>query len=285
MHTALTDALIRLALAEDIGTGDQTTQATVDASAQAVAVVTAKSELVMAGGAWFARSFDLCGEGQRGGAVSVEQCVADGQAAQPGDVVLRLSGGAWTLLAAERTGLNIVQRLSGIATLTRRYVAAVAGTGARICDTRKTSPGMRTMEKHAVRMGGGSNHRFGLDSGVLIKENHIAAAGGLRVAVERARARSPHGLRVEVEVTTLGELDEALAAGVDIVLLDNMDDATTLAAVRRVREVSAATLVEASGNMSLDRVRRVAELGVDLLSVGALTHSAPAADLSMRISA
>ncbi|MEZ4265388.1 MAG: carboxylating nicotinate-nucleotide diphosphorylase [Myxococcota bacterium] len=283
MHTALTDALIRLALAEDIGTGDRTTLATIPESARASAVVVAKSELVMAGGPWFARSFALCGEGEA--SVAVEQTVAEGQVARPGEVVLRLDGNARTLLAAERTGLNILQRLSGIATLTRRYADAVAGTGARVCDTRKTGPGMRAMEKHAVRMGGGSNHRFGLDSGILIKENHIAACGGLTRTVERARAESPHGLRIEVEVTTLAELDEALAAGVDIVLLDNMDDALTSECVQRVRAAPGRTLVEASGNLSLDRVRRVAELGVDLLSVGALTHSAPAADLSLRITA
>ncbi|MCB9728927.1 MAG: carboxylating nicotinate-nucleotide diphosphorylase [Deltaproteobacteria bacterium] len=278
MNTEATDALIRLALAEDIGTGDRTTLATIPADARAQAVVVAKAPLVVAGGVWFARSFALCG-----GDVAVQTLVADGQAAEPGTVVLRLSGGARELLMGERTALNILQRLSGIATLTRRYVDAVAGTGARICDTRKTGPGMRTMEKHAVRMGGGSNHRFGLDSGILIKENHIAACGGLTRAVERVRSESPHGLRIEVEVTTLDELDEALAAGVDIVLLDNMDDATTREAVARIRRAPGRVLAEASGNLGLDRVRRVAELGVDLLSVGALTHSAPAADLSMRV--
>ncbi len=271
------DALIRLALAEDIGTGDRTTLATVAADTPCRAVVVAKEALVFAGGPFFRRVFELLDP-----SVSVVQDVADGVAVDVGAVVLRLEGDAHSVLAGERTALNILQRSSGIATLTQRYVAAVQGTGARVADTRKTAPGMRQMDKHAVAAGGGSNHRFGLDSGILIKDNHIVACGSVAGAVEAARARSPHGLRIEVEVTDLDELDEALAAGADIVLLDNMSTPMMAEAVLRGRARSRPVILEASGNLTIERLREVAEVGVDLLSVGALTHSARAADLSMR---
>ena len=271
------DALIRLALVEDIGTGDRTTLATVDPATTCRAVVVAKEALVFAGGPWFERVFALLDP-----TVAVERLAAEGASVEEGATVLRASGSAHSVLAGERTALNILQRSCGIASLTRRFVDAVAGTGARVCDTRKTAPGSRQMDKHAVAAGGGSNHRFGLDAGILIKENHIVACGSVADAVSRARDRSPHSLKVEVEVTTFAELEQALAAGADIVLLDNMDNDQIAACVARVRAEPRPVLIEASGNLDLDRVPSVARLGVDLLSVGALTHSVRAADLSMR---
>ena len=212
----------------------------------------------------------------------------DGDAVEPGDVVLRIRGEARAILTGERTALNFLQRLSGVATLTRRYVDAVAGTGARILDTRKTTPGWRRLEKAAVRAGGGDNHRAGLYDMVLIKENHIAAAGGITAAVQRVRERNSEGLAVEVEVTSPPELEEAVRAGVDRVLLDNMGLDELRAAVALAERTAAAAgrprpELEASGNMTLERVRAVAETGVDFISVGALTHSATALDLSLLI--
>ena len=272
------EAILDLALTEDLGAGDVTTLATVPAGAHARGVVVAKAEGVVSGlevaGAVFRRVNP---------AVRFEPQVADGQRVRPGDVVAEVEGLARSLLSAERVALNLLQRLSGVATLTARHVEAVAGTRARIVDTRKTTPGLRALEKAAVRDGGGHNHRFGLGDGILIKDNHLAAVGGSgpdRVgrAVRLARERAPHTLRVEVEVTTLEEVSQALAAGADVMLLDNMD----VEAMRRAIElVSGKALVEASGGITLETVRAVAETGVDLISVGALTHSAPALDLSL----
>ena len=196
---------------------------------------------------------------------------------------MALRGNARDLLIGERTALNILQRLSGIATLTRRFVDAISGTSASIVDTRKTAPGMRAMAKYAVVQGGGSNHRFGLDSGIMVKDNHIASCGSLAEAVRRARAASPHLLKIEVEVTNPQELEEALEAQADVILLDNMSTEQLRAAVEVVARQPRRPLLEASGNLTLDRVREVAQTGVDLLSVGALTHSARAVDLSLRI--
>ena len=269
--------LIDLALEEDIGTGDQTTLATVPESTQCRAKIIAKAPLVLAGGPFFQAVFERVDA-----TVVVVQLADEGQALVAGDVAFEVNGSARSVLAAERTALNILQRLSGTATLTRAFVEAVSGTRAKIVDTRKTTPGMRTMQKHAVAMGGGSNHRYGLDSGVLIKENHIVAAGGLTQAVAAARSHSPHLLKIEVEVTTEQEFDVALAAGADVIMLDNMTTELMAELVKRARGGRPGVLLEASGNLSLERVREVAETGVDLLSVGALTHSASAADLSMR---
>lgn len=194
--------------------------------------------------------------------------------------VARLEGPLQGILAGERLALNLLQSLSGIATLTRKYVEAVRGTRARILDTRKTTPGLRALEKYAVRVGGGRNHRFGLFDGILIKDNHIRAVGSVREAVRRARSQTPHYLKVEVEVTSLEELEEALEAGADLILLDNMDLDTLKEVVRRVK---GRALLEASGGMSLERVREVAETGVDYISVGALAHSARALDLSLEL--
>ncbi len=231
---------------------------------------------MVAGSAYVARVFV-----QVDPTVRVTCHVTDGVAVEAGVTVFTIEGDAHSVLAAERTALNILQRLTGVASLTRRFVKAIEGTAARITDTRKTTPGMRAMQKAAVAAGGGSNHRFGLDSGILIKDNHIAACGSVTTAVTRARQMSPHSLRVEVEVTTLDELDEALAAGADIILLDNMSTADMREAVIRGRRRQQPVLLEASGNLTLDRVPEVAATGVDLLSVGALTHSARSADLSL----
>ena len=271
-----TDALIRLALQEDIGTGDQTTLATIEPDVTTRGVVLAKSGLVLAGMPFFVRTFELVDS-----SVEVTTLVPEGTWVDPGETVATVAGSTRAILSAERTALNILQRLCGVATLTRRYADALAGTSARVTDTRKTTPGMRVMQKYAVRMGGGVNHRMGLDSGILIKDNHIAACGSLRGAVERARQGSPHLLRVEVEAATLDEVDEALHAGADVIMLDNMTVEMMTEAVERVRSSGRAVLIELSGSLSLDKLRQVASTGVDLLSVGALTHSAPAADLSL----
>ncbi len=237
---------------------------------------------MVAGGPWVGRVFELVEP-----RVRVEQLIAEGAPAERDDEVFRLEGPLRGLLIGERVALNLLGRLSGIATLTRSFVeeveAEAPGTTARVTDTRKTTPGLRTLEKHAVRMGGGSNHRFSLSSGVLIKENHIAACGSVAEAIRRARHEVPHSLKVEVEVTGLEELGQALEAGADAVLLDNMDDRAIEAAVRRVRSEGRPVLIEASGELSLERIGRVAALGVDLLSVGALTHSARSANLSMQV--
>lgn len=270
------EAIIDLALAEDIGTGDVTTLATVPAETRARGAMIAKAEGVISGLAAAAAVFHRVDAG-----VSVVPRVTNGTAVQPKTVIAEVEGPARSILMAERVALNLVQRLSGVATLTARYVAAVAGTKARIVDTRKTTPGLRVLEKQAVRDGGGHNHRVGLSDGILIKDNHLAAIGGpdrIARAVERARAFAPHTLKVEVEVTTLEEVQQALDAGADVILLDNMD----LATMRRAVElVAGRALLEASGGITLATVRAVAETGVDLISIGALTHSAPALDISL----
>jgi nicotinate-nucleotide pyrophosphorylase (carboxylating) len=272
--SALLDSLCDRALSEDLAGGDITTAALVDESARAVARALAKTALVVAGGDVFARVFYRVDPGVR-----VEQLVADGERARPGDVLFVVEGPTASLLMAERTALNFLQRLCGIATLTAEYVNAVPpGLPLRIVDTRKTTPGLRALERAAVRAGGGKNHRNDLGSGVLIKDNHIAAAGSVTEALKRARAGTPHGSKLEVEVETLAELEEALAAGADVVLLDNFQPADIAAAVGRAR---GRALVEVSGGVTLDRVADLARAGVDVVSVGALTHSPRAADISL----
>jgi nicotinate-nucleotide pyrophosphorylase (carboxylating) len=270
------DALIRTALAEDVGRGDLTTQLTVPAGTQATATIMAKQAGVLAGMPLLEKVFRAAGDG----AVRVDALSHDGTAFAAGATLATVAGQATTLLIGERLALNLLQRLSGIATLTRQFVTSVAGTNARIVDTRKTTPGLRALEKYAVRMGGGHNHRLGLDDGILIKDNHIVAAGGIAAALGRARAGAPHTIKIEIECTTLAEVDEALAAGADAILLDNMTVEQLAAAVRRIKRRA---VVEASGGVTLQTVRAIAETGVDLISVGALTHSAPAIDLSMKI--
>lgn len=270
-------ALLRQALAEDLGQGDLTTAATVGPGQRGRArIVVKEPRIVFCGGVLLAEIFRLAGAH-----AEIASCAYEGSLLERGDDGAVIEGRLSGLLIGERTALNFLQLMSGIATMTRRYVDAVAATGARIIDTRKTHPGLRMVEKYAVRAGGGFNHRFGLDSGVLIKENHIAAAGSVGRAMERARKRVPHTMRVEIECETLAQVEEALAAGADSILLDNM----TLDDMRRARALAPAgrVLLEVSGGVTLDGVRAIAETGVDLISVGALTHSAPAVDLSMRI--
>ncbi len=273
----LVDAIVERALAEDLAGGDLTAEACVDENATARAVALAKSPLVVAGGDVFRRAFELLDP-----QVEFERVVADGAEARDRAPIWRVRGKARALLMAERTALNLTQRMSGTATAARRYVAALPpGSTTRITDTRKTTPGLRLLERYAVRCGGAHNHRDTLGSAVLIKDNHLLAAGGVTTAVRRARDRAPHTSKIEVEVATMEQLDEALAAGADIVLLDNFDDDGVRAAVKRARATARPPLLEASGGITLERIRSLAEAGVDLISVGALTHSAPAADISL----
>ena len=269
-------ALIQAAIAEDIGRGDLTTQLTVAENVRARAEIVAKQDGVIAGLPVLAKVFHTLGSTS----VTIDAHLTDGVAFVTGTTVASLNGPVSDLLAGERVALNFLQHLSGIATLTRQYVKAVAGTRARIVDTRKTMPGLRVLEKYAVRVGGGHNHRLGLDDGVLIKDNHIVAAGGVGAAVSRARRHAPHTVKIEIECTTLEQIDEALSAGADAILLDNMAPKLLAEAVRRI---GGRALVEASGGVTLATVRSIAETGADLISVGALTHSAPAVDLSMRV--
>jgi nicotinate-nucleotide pyrophosphorylase (carboxylating) len=278
MLSPLLDALVDRALAEDLASGDVTSEAVVPAETRAVARAVARAPLVACGADAFARVFYRVDPGVR-----VERLVDDGTSVAAGAALWVAEGRARSLLAAERTALNLAQRLSGIATLTARYVAAVPpGNKLRIVDTRKTTPGLRTLERAAVRAGGAHNHRDNLGTAVLIKDNHVALAGGVAVAVQRARARATHVTRVEVEVDTLEQLEEALGAGADIVLLDNFDDGQVEEAVRRAQ---GRVVLEVSGGITLARIPALARLGVDVVSVGALTHSAPAADISLEITA
>jgi len=267
------DRIIENALLEDIHTGDITTMAVVPEKRSATARLIAKESMVLAGIEVAARVFALVDP-----EVLFTAHFADGALITAGDVIADITGDAASLLQAERVALNLLQRMCGIATLTARYKQAVAGTGAKVVDTRKTTPGLRQLEKYAVRIGGGSNHRSGLYDAVLIKENHIAAAGGISIAVERARAFVPHTMKIEVETETLDQVAEALAAGADIIMLDNMDLETMRRAVALIGECS---LTEASGGVSLETITEIAATGVDIISVGALTHSARAMDISM----
>ncbi|MGH7476149.1 MAG: carboxylating nicotinate-nucleotide diphosphorylase [Longimicrobiales bacterium] len=270
-------ALVAAALEEDLGDGDRTTLWTVPEGARARARVVAKAPGVIAGTAAAVEVFR-----QLDPHICAEIVCADGTGVHTGEVVLRISGAARAILSGERTALNFLQRLSGIATLARRFVAAVEGTGARILDTRKTTPGWRALEKAAVRAGGADNHRTGLYDMVLLKENHLAIAGGIASALDRVRARNRGRLPVAVEVRSMAEVAEALGAGAERLLLDNMSVDELREAVHSARAKPGVT-VEASGKVSLERVRAVAATGVDFISVGALTHSAPALDLSLLI--
>ena len=261
-------ALIQLALDEDLGGGDLTTNACVPEGLAAEGSFLSRQSLVVAGTPLLALLY---------GADNVDIVHGDSTALEPERVFARVRGSARRLLALERTALNILQRTCGIATHTRRFVDAVRGTACVVLDTRKTSPGMRLIEKFSVRAGGGANHRMALDDAILIKNNHIAAAGGVRQALEACRAT---GLPVEVEVRDLAQLDEALQCGTRHVLLDNFTPDQAAAAIRRI---DGAAKVEVSGNIGLDRIRAYAEAGADYASVGALTHSAPAADISFRL--
>jgi nicotinate-nucleotide pyrophosphorylase (carboxylating) len=262
------------ALEEDLGAGDVTTESCVPEDATATASGVARKELVVCGVPVAARVFELVDR-----TVTFETKVADGTKAAAGTVLWTVSGRARSLLMAERVALNLAQRMSGVATMTRRYVDALPkGSKTRITDTRKTTPGLRLLERYAVRKGGGHNHRNDLGSAVLIKDNHIVAAGGVRAAIERARARAAHTSKIECEVDSLEQLEDAIGAGADIVLLDNMSTEMTEEAVRRAR---GRVLLEASGGITLERIPELARAGVDAISVGALTHSTPAADVGL----
>jgi nicotinate-nucleotide pyrophosphorylase (carboxylating) len=265
--------LIQRALAEDIGVGDVTSQAVVPAGSQANATIVAKGEGVVAGLPAAEAVFEAV-EGD----VELEIRATDGDRVMPGDELLAIGGDARAILAAERVALNLLGRLSGIATVTARYVGAVEGTGAKILDTRKTTPGMRDLEKAAVVAGGGTSHRFGLYDAILVKENHVRVAGGVGEAARRALHGAPAGVQVEIEVESIDELEEVLAAGVGRVLLDNIALDQLRAAVERN---AGRAQLEASGGITLESVRAVAETGVDFISIGALTHSAPALDVSL----
>lgn len=269
-------SLLRDFLAEDLGRGDITGAAIFPPQTEAQAVLLAKEPMVVAGVAELAPLvFQLLNP-----AITARPLVADGQRAKAGDLLLKLSGPARELLAAERLALNLAQRLSGIASLTADFVAAVEQWPVKIMDTRKTTPGLRLLERYAVRIGGGVNHRFNLNDGILIKDNHIAAAGSIAKAVRKVREYNGEGREVEVECETLEQVNEAIAAGVEIIMLDNMSPAAMSEAVRLV---AGRVLVEASGGVNLDNVREIAASGVDRISIGALTHSAPAKDLSLEV--
>lgn len=265
---------IRRWLEEDLGSGDITTSLTVRQDQEGRAEFVMKEGGCLCGLSVAERVFSEVDAG-----VTFSYLQKEGDLVSPGSVVAQVSGSLSSILAAERLSLNLLQRLSGVATLTRGFVNVVSGTSAKILDTRKTTPGLRVLEKYAVRVGGGHNHRFGLYDGILIKDNHVHAAGGVAAVLNRAKKGAPHYLAIEVEVGSLDELEEALSMGAPAILLDNMctTDMETAVKITRGRAV-----LEASGNMSLERVREVALTGVDLISVGALTHSAPALDISLK---
>jgi nicotinate-nucleotide pyrophosphorylase (carboxylating) len=267
--------LIDLALEEDLGPGDVTTQATIDPELESEAQIRAQEDLMVAGLPVAAAVFNRLDF-----SMQFWSQVEEGDKVEAGTVLAKVSGPTALLLMGERVALNFLMRLSGIATWTRRFVEAIRPYPAQIVDTRKTTPGWRTLEKYAVRLGGGSNHRFGLFDGVLIKDNHLVAAGGITAAIRQAQAVIPHTLKIEVEVADLAGLEEAIAAGADIVLLDNMDEAMLAQAVQQAQ---GRVMLEASGGMTLERVPRVAATGVNLISVGALTHSARSVDINMKL--
>jgi nicotinate-nucleotide pyrophosphorylase (carboxylating) len=268
------ERVVATALEEDLASGDVTTEVCVAADARGTAHAVAREPLVACGGSVFARVFMRLDP-----SLAVESYVADGQQVDAGARLWTVRGRARPILMAERVALNLVQRMCGVATQARAFVDAVpSGCSARITDTRKTTPGLRALERYAVRVGGAHNHRDDLGAQVLIKDNHVVACGGVRAAVERARAAAPHFAKIECEVDSLHQLDEAIAAGADIVLLDNMPAATVIEAVRRTGRRA---LLEVSGGMTLERVAEFARTGVDVISVGALTHSVRAADVGL----
>jgi len=272
----IVEPIVRAALLEDLGrAGDITTDAIVPEHAEIEAVIAARQPGVVAGLDAALLAFELLDPGLR-----IETLRADGAQVVRGETVARIAGRARPVLAAERTALNILCRMSGVATATRTLADAIAGAKAKIVCTRKTTPGLRTLEKEAVRLGGGANHRFGLDDAMLIKDNHIAMAGGVRQALERARAHAGHLVKIELEVDTLDQLAEALEVGIDAVLLDNMAPETLR---RAVKMVDGRAVTEASGRISLETVAAVAATGVDLISSGWITHSAPILDLGLDI--
>ena len=274
-HSPMAARMITLALEEDLGSGDVTTDAIIDPDLKGEAYLIAREELVLAGMAVFKRVFLEVDPG-----TEFEEYFGDGDLIPQETRVCTLKGRSASILKGERTALNFLQRMSGIATLTHRYVEKVRPAAVRILDTRKTAPGLRWFDKYAVRMGGGSNHRFGLSDGILIKDNHIAAAGSISGALGFARKNSPHTLKLEIEVENLAGVEEACQGGADVILLDNMDPEELRKAVELV---NGSAMTEASGGITLDTVEDIAKTGVDMISVGALTHSARAADFSLEI--
>lgn len=273
----IVDRMIRNALDEDVGSGDITTAALIPQGHVSSASLIAKEDFTLAGLPFAKRTFELVDANLKFRALKKE-----GSRVKAGAVIAKIKGSTRSLLTAERTALNILQRLSGIATLTADYVKAVKGLRTVIADTRKTAPGLRFFDKYAVKTGGGTNHRFGLFDGVLIKDNHIAAAGSIAKAVRLARGKAHHLLKIEVEVKDLKEVRQAVSAGAEIIMLDNMQPDRISKAVQIIRAKAPSIIIEASGNVSLKNVRDIAGTGVDLISVGALTHSAPAADISLK---
>jgi len=270
----LVDDIILRALKEDMPMGDITTESTVPEDETSCARLIAKEDMVVAGLEVFCRVFSLLDRN-----IYIERYVNDGDKVKTGTVILRISGNSRAMLKAERTALNLLQRMSGIATATRKYVDILEGTNAKIVDTRKTVPGLRYLDKMAVRIGGGTNHRFNLSDGVLIKDNHIKASGGITAAVKKAKERVPHTIKIEVETETMEQVKEALVAGADIIMLDNMKPEDMKEAVAYI---NGRALTEASGNITADNLAAVAKTGVDLISSGSLTHSVKAADISLR---
>ena len=277
-YTPAVQRLLDLALEEDVGRGDVTSAAVIDETQEAEADIIAGERGVVCGLGLMEAVFTRFDWRTR-----VRAKVSDGDPVAKGTLVASVRGPAPALLAGERTALNFLQHLSGVATLAQAFVAACEGAKVRVADTRKTTPGVRALQKYAVRTGGGANHRSDLASGVLIKDNHIALVGSVREAVRRARAGAPHVLRIAVEVDDLNQLDEALEAGAEVILLDNFQIREMTEAVKRVRERAPKTVIEASGGVSLDRIRDISKTGVDVISIGALTHSARAMDFSCDI--
>lgn len=271
----LLDKTIKSALEEDMGPGDITTDAIIDGNATGKAVLETREDIVLAGLPVFMRTFTLIDP-----EISFETFYEDGQEVSTGNVICNVSGSMSAMLKAERTALNFIQRMSGIATLTREYVSKASSEKVKILDTRKTVPGLRFLDKYSVTMGGGQNHRFGLFDAVLIKDNHIAAAGSITNAVKSAKDRTPGGIKIEVEVESFDDVREAIDAGADSVLLDNM---TVDEMKKAVEFIKGRVLVEASGGINLDNIKGIADTGVDFISIGALTHSVKAVDLSLEV--
>jgi len=266
--------ILERAFREDMPLGDITTDYTVPENSVSKAVITAKQDGVIAGLEVCMEAFKMLDPD-----VKLQPLAKDGDFVNKGDRILMIEGKSRAMLKAERTALNLLQRLSGIASETRKYVDRISGYKAKVVDTRKTTPGLRLLEKYAVRVGGGTNHRFSLSDGVLIKDNHIKAAGGIRQAVEAVRKRIPHTVKIEVETETLEQVKEALDSGADIIMLDNM---TPELMKQAVELIAGKALTEASGNVNLGNIEEVAATGVDIISVGAITHSVKAMDISMK---
>ncbi len=275
--TILIESILSSALKEDIGNGDVTTSALIPERHASEAVLVSKGDFIIAGLPFAEKIFHLVDK-----ELKFKTMIREGERTKTGKLIAKIKGNTGSLLLAERTALNLLQRLSGIATLTSEYVTALKGLGTKIADTRKTAPGLRIFDKYAVKTGGGLNHRFGLYDGILIKDNHIAAVGSIKKAIRLARLNTHHLLKIEVETQKLSDVREALNAGADVIMLDNMALDKVKKAVDIIRKMNKNTIIEISGNVNLGNVRKIAETGVDLVSVGAITHSAAAADISMK---